>query len=642
MFAQLISTLKKSPKTIVFTEGTDPRILEASARLLSGNFLKPVLVGNPDEIAAAAEDIGFNIRGAEIIDPENYDDMDEMVDKMVELRKGKMTADECRAALKKSNYFGTMLVKMGKADCLLGGATYSTADTVRPALQLIKTKPGNKIVSSCFIMVRPAASGENEVLAMADCAINIKPNEDELVEICKETVSCAKIFGVDPKVAFLSYSTLGSGKGEDVDKMRNACEKAKALMPDTPIGGEFQFDAAVSPAVAKTKHITDAVGGHANTFIFPDINAGNIGYKIAQRLGSFDAYGPILLGLNAPINDLSRGCNAQEVYLVAALILSRGWFSFPMLAVFCFIIGSINSIYYVAYDSFYPLLISEGNYSKAYSIASVLETLSALIIPIATYFYNLFGIAPLIGINALCFFIAATAETQIRAEEHYIEKQRAALALEEQHSSGRQLLRDIKEGFRYLMSEKGLLRVAIYFTFSMLASGASQVITLPYFKSTFDNGEYIYMLVWGMAIFGRAIGGGIHYKIKLPVQHKYSIALMVYVVISLCEGFYLYCPLPVMMVSCFLTGILGVTSYTIRISATQSYVPDEKKGRFNGAFNMLNTVGSFTGNLLAGALVAFLPVRGVLTGFMLVTAAAAVVVIGGGRRDVSAIYNRQE
>ena len=167
MFAKLISTLKKSPKTIVFTEGTDPRILEASARLLSSSFLKPVLIGNPDEIAAAAEDIGFNIRGAEIVDPENYEGMDAMVEKMVELRKGKMTADECRAALKKGNYFGTMLVKMGKADCLLGGATYSTADTVRPALQLIKTKPGNKIVSSCFIMVRPAASGENEVLALS-------------------------------------------------------------------------------------------------------------------------------------------------------------------------------------------------------------------------------------------------------------------------------------------------------------------------------------------------------------------------------------------------------------------------------------------------------------------------------------------
>ena len=319
MFGKLIEELKKNPKTIVFTEGTDARILEASARLLSGTFLKPVLVGNEKEIYEAAEKAGFNIRGAEIVDPENYSEMDAMVEKMVELRKGKMTAEECRALLKKGNYFGTMLVKMGKADCLLGGATYSTADTVRPALQLIKTKPGNKIVSSCFIMVRPAASGENEVLAMADCAINIKPNEDELVEICRETVECAKVFGVDPKVAFLSYSTLGSGKGEDVDKMRNACAKAQELMPGTPIGGEFQFDAAVSPVVAKTKHIADGVGGHANTFIFPDINAGNIGYKIAQRLGKFDAYGPILLGLNAPINDLSRGCNAQEVYSMAII-----------------------------------------------------------------------------------------------------------------------------------------------------------------------------------------------------------------------------------------------------------------------------------------------------------------------------------
>ena len=319
MFGKLIEGLKKNPKTIVFTEGTDARILEASARLLSGTFLKPILVGNEKEIYEAAEKAGFNIRGAEIVDPENYSEMEAMVEKMVELRKGKMTAEECRALLKKGNYFGTMLVKMGKADCLLGGATYSTADTVRPALQLIKTKPGNKIVSSCFIMVRPAASGENEVLAMADCAINIKPSEDELVEICRETVECAKIFGVDPKVAFLSYSTLGSGKGEDVDKMRNACAKAQQLMPGTPIGGEFQFDAAVSPVVAKTKHIADGVGGHANTFIFPDINAGNIGYKIAQRLGKFDAYGPILLGLNAPINDLSRGCNAQEVYSMAII-----------------------------------------------------------------------------------------------------------------------------------------------------------------------------------------------------------------------------------------------------------------------------------------------------------------------------------
>ena len=319
MFQNLIDKLKAHPRKIVFTEGTDPRILEASARLLSGTFLTPVLVGNEEEVQAAAEKAGFNIRGAIIIDPENYDGMDAMVEKMVELRKGKMTADECRAALKKGNYFGTMLVKMGVADALLGGATYSTADTVRPALQLVKTKPGNKIVSSCFILVRASATGDNDVLAMGDCAINIKPEEDELVEIAVETAKCAKIFGIAPKVAFLSYSTKGSGKGEDVDKMRNACEKAKALMPDIPVDGEMQFDAAVSPTVGQLKFPGSPVAGYANTFIFPDINAGNIGYKIAQRLGGFDAYGPILQGLNAPINDLSRGCNADEVYTMAII-----------------------------------------------------------------------------------------------------------------------------------------------------------------------------------------------------------------------------------------------------------------------------------------------------------------------------------
>ena len=319
MFQNLIDKLKAHPRKIVFTEGTDPRILEASARLLSGTFLTPVLVGNEEEVQAAAEKAGFNIRGAIIIDPETYDGMDAMVEKMVELRKGKMTADECRAALKKGNYFGTMLVKMGVADALLGGATYSTADTVRPALQLVKTKPGNKIVSSCFILVRASATGDNDVLAMGDCAINIKPEEDELVEIAVETAKCAKIFGIAPKVAFLSYSTKGSGKGEDVDKMRNACEKAKALMPDIPVDGEMQFDAAVSPTVGQLKFPGSPVAGYANTFIFPDINAGNIGYKIAQRLGGFEAYGPILLGLNAPINDLSRGCNAQEVYSMAII-----------------------------------------------------------------------------------------------------------------------------------------------------------------------------------------------------------------------------------------------------------------------------------------------------------------------------------
>ena len=320
MFGQLISILKKNPKKIVFTEGSDPRILEASSRLLASTFLSPVLVGDPTEIAEAAEESGFNIRGAEIVDPLNYEEMDEMVQLLCEIRKNKgMTEERARDILSQSNYFGTMLVKMGKADALLGGATYSTADTVRPALQIIKTKPQNSIVSSCFILVRPSATGENEVLAMSDCAINIKPTEDELVEIALESAECARIFGIEPQLVFLSYSPLGSGAGEDVDKMRNAAEKTRKAAPNLPIAGELQFDAAVSPRVARTKCPESEVAGHANTFIFPDISAGNIGYKIAQRLGNFEAYGPILLGLNAPINDLSRGCNASEVYSMAII-----------------------------------------------------------------------------------------------------------------------------------------------------------------------------------------------------------------------------------------------------------------------------------------------------------------------------------
>ena len=218
-FGDMIELLKKNPKKIVFTEGEDPRILEAASRLLASNFLHPILIGNPDKVLEASEKSGFNIRGAEIIDPANYDRMDEMVELFCELRKSKgVTPEQAKGILSSANYFGTMLVKMKVADALLGGATYSTADTVRPALQLIKTKPGNSIVSSCFILVRPSATGDNEVLAMGDCAINIHPTEDELVEICGETAECARIFGVDPKVAFLSYSTLGSGKGEDVER----------------------------------------------------------------------------------------------------------------------------------------------------------------------------------------------------------------------------------------------------------------------------------------------------------------------------------------------------------------------------------------------------------------------------------------
>ena len=314
MFAPLVAQLKANPKTIVFTEGNDPRILEAASKLLAEGVLKVVMVGNEAECKAAAAAGNFDISAAEIIDPENYAGFDEMVSTMVELRKGKQSAEECTALLKKSNYFGTMLVKMGKADCLLGGATYSTADTVRPALQLIKCKPGISSVSSCFIMMRG-----DEKLAMADCAINIDPTEDEIVESTVETAHTAEIFGIEPRVALLSYSTKGSGKGETVDKMRNATLRVQEAHPELAVDGELQFDAAVAPEVGQLKAPGSKVAGYANTFIFPNINAGNIGYKIAQRLGGFDAYGPILQGLNAPINDLSRGCNADEVYKMALI-----------------------------------------------------------------------------------------------------------------------------------------------------------------------------------------------------------------------------------------------------------------------------------------------------------------------------------
>ena len=317
MFDKLIEILKANHRTIVFTEGEDARILDAASKLLKDGFLGIILVGPADGIKAAAEKGGYDITGARIIDPATYKGMDEMVEKMVVLRKGKMTADECRASLAKSNYFGTMLVKMGEADCLLGGATYSTADTVRPALQLIKTKPGNTIVSSCFILTR--GKDEEERIAMGDCAINIHPTEDNLVEIAQETAKCARAFGIDPKVAFLSFSTKGSAKDDTVTLMQNAVAKTKEAMPDTPVDGEMQFDAAVSPEVGQRKFPCSPVAGYANTFIFPDVNAGNIGYKIAARLGGFNAYGPILLGLNAPINDLSRGCNAEEVYKMAII-----------------------------------------------------------------------------------------------------------------------------------------------------------------------------------------------------------------------------------------------------------------------------------------------------------------------------------
>ena len=332
MFDKLLANLKSARKTIVFTEGTDERILNATNRLLAEDLMDVILCGKVEDVKAAAAKFGYNISKATILDPETYEDFENMVTTMVDLRKGKMTKEDCAANLKKNNYFGTMLVKMGKADALLGGATYSTADTVRPALQLVKTKKGANLVSSSFILFREK-DGKEEKIAMGDCAINISYEDTvdkttgevtvsaarKLAEVAVETAKTAAFFGIDPKVAVLSFSTYGSGKGGTVQLSHDAVVEAKKMAPELTLDGDFQFDAAVSPVVAKTKCPDSKVAGQANTFIFPLIEAGNIGYKIAQRLGGFAAYGPILQGLNAPINDLSRGCDADEVYKMAII-----------------------------------------------------------------------------------------------------------------------------------------------------------------------------------------------------------------------------------------------------------------------------------------------------------------------------------
>ena len=303
---------------IVFTEGWDPRVQRAVIDLQANDVVHPILLGSPEQIQKCSEENGLDVSNIEQINPLNYNGIEEMAVKMVELRRGKMDLEQCRKALQASNYFGTMLVQMGIADGLLGGATYSTADTIRPALQLVKTAPGQPLVSSCFLLVKGS-----EQYIMGDCSININPTPDELVEITVQTAHTARQFGIEPKVALLSYSSMGSAKGECVAKMAEAATRLKRMPIDFEVDGEMQFDCAVAPEVAALKAPNSKVAGHANTFIFPNLSSGNIGYKIAARLGGWQAIGPVLQGLNAPINDLSRGCTSQEIYKMAIVTAAQ-------------------------------------------------------------------------------------------------------------------------------------------------------------------------------------------------------------------------------------------------------------------------------------------------------------------------------
>lgn len=314
LFLDLKNKVSAQEVKIVFPEGLDERILKAAGRLAVEKVLTPILVGDVEQIQAKAAELNVSLDSIEVYDPKTYEMMDELVQSFVERRNGKATEEDARKILLDENYFGTMLVHTNKAVGLVSGAAHSTADTVRPALQIIKTKPGVSKTSGAFIMVR----GE-EKYVFGDCAINIAPDSNDLAEIAIESAKTAVMFDLEPRVAMLSFSTMGSAKSEETERVVGALEEAKRRDPQLIIDGEFQFDAAFVPSVAKSKAPGSLLQGDANVFVFPSLEAGNIGYKIAQRLGNFEAVGPILQGLNRPVNDLSRGCNEEDVYKLALI-----------------------------------------------------------------------------------------------------------------------------------------------------------------------------------------------------------------------------------------------------------------------------------------------------------------------------------
>ena len=318
IFDSIREALKDKEVKIVLPEGEEPRILQATKRLVKETDITPVLLGNPDKIRIYLEIEGVK-EGYQVIDPSNCSCFEELVEAFVERRKGKITADEARQLLKEDvNYFGVMLVYLGLVDGMVSGAIHSTASTVRPALQIIKTRPNVTRTSGAFLMVRGT-----ERYLFGDCAININPDAEALAEIAINSAITAKMFGIEPKIAMLSYSTKGSGFGESVDKVVEATKIAHDLRPDLEIDGELQFDAAFHPETAALKAPGSNVAGQATVFIFPGIEAGNIGYKIAERLGGFAAVGPVLQGLNKPVNDLSRGCNSDDVYKLTLITAAQ-------------------------------------------------------------------------------------------------------------------------------------------------------------------------------------------------------------------------------------------------------------------------------------------------------------------------------
>jgi len=317
-FGELRDKLIGHKKTIILPEGTDVRVLKAAARLHSEGLVTPVLIGNVNEIHRIATDADVPVSNITIIDPATVPYFDELVDSFVECRGGKTSEEQAKVMLQDVNYFGTMLVYTNRADGLVSGAAHSTAETVRPALQIIRTKPGISRTSGAFIMMK----GE-ERLVFGDCAITVNPTAQELAEIAVESSKTATSFGINPRVAMLSFSTKGSAVTEETEKVVEAVRIAQELEPEMIIDGEFQFDTAYVPKVAASKAPGSLIKGNASVFIFPTLDAGNIGYKLTERLGGYEAIGPILQGLNKPVNDLSRGCSTEDVYKLTLLTAAQ-------------------------------------------------------------------------------------------------------------------------------------------------------------------------------------------------------------------------------------------------------------------------------------------------------------------------------
>ncbi len=320
VFDLLKNKVQNSNKTyqIVFPEGNDLRVLKAASKLSLADIVKPILLGEPEEIKALITKENLEFSQLEIIDPLHYEKQKNMVQEFIDARRKDIAKSEAEKALEDPNYFGTMLVKIGQADGMVSGAAHSTAATVRPALQLIHTATGMNRVSGSFIMERA-----QEKYIFADCAINIDPDSETLAEIAYQSVQTARMIDIDPKVAFLSFSTNGSAKGEMVTKVKEAATIFHQQHPEIVSDGELQFDAAFVPDVAASKAPASALKGQANIFIFPELQSGNISYKITQRLGNFTAIGPILQGLQKPVNDLSRGANTQDIYHIAILTAAQ-------------------------------------------------------------------------------------------------------------------------------------------------------------------------------------------------------------------------------------------------------------------------------------------------------------------------------